>query len=57
MSQGSRHISSGSLSKRMFTHQDSKCVDMVLNHMNITGNDRDREAQFVVRSINRVIGG
>jgi hypothetical protein len=43
--------------KRMFTHQDSKWVDMVLDHMNITGDDRDREAQFVVRSISRVIDG
>jgi nucleotidyltransferase AbiEii toxin of type IV toxin-antitoxin system len=43
--------------KRMFTHQDSKWADMVLDHMNITGDDRDREAQFVVRSINRVIDG
>jgi hypothetical protein len=43
--------------KQMFTHQDSKWVDMVLDHMNITGDDRDREAQFVVRSISRVIEG
>jgi hypothetical protein len=43
--------------KRMFTHQDSKWVDMVLDHLNITGDDRDREAQFVVRSISRVIEG
>jgi hypothetical protein len=43
--------------KRMLTHQDSKWVDMVLDHMNITGDDRDREAQFVVRSIGRVIDG
>ena len=43
--------------KRMFTHQDSKWVDMVLDHMNITGDDRDREAQFVIRSIGRVIEG
>jgi Nucleotidyl transferase AbiEii toxin, Type IV TA system len=43
--------------KRMFTHQDSKWVDLVLDHMNITGDDRDREAQFIVRSISRVIDG
>ncbi|HWO36563.1 MAG TPA: nucleotidyl transferase AbiEii/AbiGii toxin family protein [Candidatus Acidoferrum sp.] len=43
--------------KRMFTHQDSKWVDMVLDHMNISGDDRDREAQYVVRSISRVIEG
>jgi hypothetical protein len=41
----------------MFTHQDSKWVDVVLDHMNITGDDRDREAQFVVCSISRVIEG
>lgn len=43
--------------KKMFTHEDSKWVDMVLDHMNVTGADRDREAQFVVRSIRRVIEG
>ena len=43
--------------KRMFTHHDSKWVDMVLDHMNITGDDRDREAQCIVRSISRVIDG
>lgn len=43
--------------KQMFTHLDSKWVDMVLDHMDITGDDRDREAQFVIRSIGRVIQG
>ena len=43
--------------KRMFTHQDCKWVDMFVDHMNITGDDREREAQFVVRSIGRVIDG
>ncbi len=43
--------------KKMFTHLDSKWVDMVLDHMNVTGDDRDREAQFVVRSIRRAIEG
>ena len=43
--------------KRMFTHHDSTWVDMVLDHMNTTGDDRDREAQFIVRSISRVIDG
>ena len=43
--------------KQMFTHEDSKWVDMVLDHMNVTGDDRDREAQFVIRSIGRVIEG
>jgi len=43
--------------KRKFTHIDSKWVEMVLDEMSLTGNDRDREAQFVVRSVGRVIEG
>src|ERR1035441_1253947 len=43
--------------KRMFSHQDSKWVDMVLDHMNVTGDDRDREAQFIVRTISRTVEG
>jgi hypothetical protein len=42
--------------KKMFTHEDSKWVEMVLDHMNVTGaDDRDREAQFVVRAVGRAI--
>lgn len=40
-----------------FTHLDSKWVEMVLDEMSLTGADRDREAQFVVRSVGRVIEG
>ncbi|MGA3093726.1 MAG: nucleotidyl transferase AbiEii/AbiGii toxin family protein [Terriglobales bacterium] len=43
--------------KKMFTHEDSKWVEMALDHMNVTGNDRDREAQFVLRTLRRVTGG
>jgi hypothetical protein len=43
--------------RQMFTHDDSKWVDMVLDHMNVTGDDRDREAQFIIRSVGRVIEG
>jgi hypothetical protein len=44
--------------KKMFTHEDSKWVEMVLDHMNVTGaNDRDREARFVVRAVGRAIEG
>jgi hypothetical protein len=43
--------------KRMFTHEDSKWVEMVLDHMNVTGDDRDREARFIVRAIGRAIEG
>lgn len=43
--------------KRMFTHEDSKWVEMVLDHMNVTGADRDREARFIVRAVSRAIDG
>lgn len=43
--------------KTKFTHTDSKWVEMVLDEMLLQGNDRDREAQFVVRSIGRAIEG
>jgi hypothetical protein len=41
----------------MFTHEDSKWLDMVLDHMNVTGNDRDREARFIVRAVARATEG
>ncbi len=41
--------------KKMFAHEDSKWVDMVLDHLNVIESDHDREAQFVIRSIRRVI--
>ena len=40
-----------------FTHTDSKWVEMVLDEMSLHGDDREREAQFVVRSISRAIEG
>lgn len=43
--------------KTKFTHTDSKWVEMVLDEMSLQGDDRDREAQFVVRSIGRAIEG
>jgi hypothetical protein len=44
--------------KKMFTHEDSKWVEMVLDHMNVTGaDDRAREARFVVRAVGRAIEG
>ncbi len=43
--------------KRMFKHEDSKWVEMVLDHMSVTGDARDREAQFVVRTVRRVSDG
>lgn len=43
--------------KIKFTHIDSKWVEMVLDEMSLKGDDRDREAQFVVRSIGRLVGG
>lgn len=43
--------------RRMFRYEDSQWVEMVLDHMLVTGPDRDREAQYVVRSVNKVIEG
>ena len=43
--------------KTKLTHTDSKWVEMVLDEMSLQGDDRDREAQFVVRSIGRAIEG
>lgn len=42
--------------QRMFQYEDSKWVDLALDHMNIAGEDRDREARFIVRSITRAVG-
>lgn len=43
--------------QRMFRHEDSKWVELALDHMNIVGEDRDREARFIVRAILKVIEG
>jgi hypothetical protein len=43
--------------KRMFGYEDSKWVEMALDHMLITGDERDREARFIVRAIMRVVHG
>ena len=43
--------------KKMFTHEDSKWVEMVLDEMPVTGDARDREARFVVRAVGRAIEG
>ena len=44
--------------KKMFTHEDSKWVEMALDHMSVTGaDDRDREVRFVVRAVGRAIEG
>jgi hypothetical protein len=40
----------------MFTREDAKWVKMVLDRTNVTGaDDRDREAQLVVRAVGRAI--
>jgi hypothetical protein len=41
--------------KTKFTDTDSKWVEMILDEMSLTGEERDREAQFVVRTIKRVV--
>jgi hypothetical protein len=43
--------------KKMFTHEDSKWVEMALDEMRLTGDARDREARFVVRAVGRAIEG
>jgi hypothetical protein len=43
--------------RRMFQYEDSKWVDFALDHMNVVGEERDREARFIVRAIMRVIEG
>ena len=35
----------------MFTHEDSKWVEMVLDEIPVIGDARDREARFVVRAV------
>lgn len=41
--------------KTKFTDTDSKWVEMILDEMSLRGEERDREAQFVVRTMRRVI--
>jgi hypothetical protein len=42
--------------RRMFEYEDSKWVDLALDHMSISGEERDREARFIVRSVARAVG-
>jgi hypothetical protein len=42
--------------QRMFRYQDCKWVDLALDHMNITGEDREREARFIVKTMAQVTG-
>jgi hypothetical protein len=41
--------------KVKFTDIDSKWVEMILDQMSVKGDERDREAQFIIRSIKRVV--
>lgn len=41
--------------KAKFRDTDSKWVEMILDHMSLKGDERDREAQFIVRNIKRVV--
>src|SRR5215470_862498 len=41
--------------KRKFTDTDSKWVEMILDEMLLHGKERDREAQFVVHTMRRVV--
>jgi hypothetical protein len=41
--------------KTKFTNIDSKWVEMILDDMSLNREERDREAQFVVRTIKRVV--
>jgi hypothetical protein len=41
--------------KTKFTETDSKWVEMILDHLSLKGDERHRGAQFIVRSIKRVV--
>ena len=41
--------------KTKFTDTDSKWVEMILDEMSLHGEERDREAQFVVHTMKRVV--
>ena len=41
--------------QRMFRFEDSKWVELALDHMNIVGDERDREARFIVRAIAKIV--
>lgn len=43
--------------RRMFQYEDSKWVDLALDHMSISGEERDREARFIVAAIMKVTEG
>lgn len=40
-----------------FDHIDSQWVEMILNDMNVVGDEREREAQFIVRTIRSITDG
>ncbi len=41
----------------IFGYADSQFIEMALDHMEINGDERDREAQFIVRAMRRVVHG
>jgi hypothetical protein len=41
----------------MFRYEDSQWIEMILDYMLVTGQDRDREAQFIRRAVNKAIEG
>lgn len=43
--------------QRMFKYEDNKWIELALDHMNIVGEERDRDARFIMRAIARVIEG
>ena len=43
--------------QRMFKYEDNKWIELALDYMNIVGEERDREARFIVRAISRIIEG
>jgi hypothetical protein len=43
--------------QKMFRYEDSKWVELALDHMSIAGEERDREARFIVRAIARIVEG
>ena len=43
--------------RSMFRYEDSQWIEMISDYMLVTGQDRDREAQFILRAVNKAIEG
>lgn len=43
--------------RSMFRYEDSQWIEMILDYMLVSGDDRDREAQYILRSVHKVTEG